>query len=72
MPDRGAGCGEKPLRMVDALHGVKPGLGNGVKLRGQAVDLLDVKDGVAFQERDIPLRSSPVSSSVCVRVTVEA
>jgi hypothetical protein len=55
MPDRGSRCGKERFRPFDPLHRIKPGLGDRVELRRQAVDLLDVKDGVAFHERDIPL-----------------
>ena len=54
MPDIGGSRGKELLRMVDALDGVKLRLGNGIEMRRQALDLLDVEDGVAFHEREYP------------------
>ena len=44
--------GEKPLGAVDAFDGVNAGRGFGVIVFGQAVDLLDIKDRVALEERN--------------------
>ena len=55
MPDGRAGGGKKPLGVFDALNRVKPLRCRCEIVRGQAVDLLDVKNRVAFQKRNIPL-----------------
>jgi hypothetical protein len=52
MPDRRSGAGEKALGAVDAFDGVKAWHGFGVVVFGQAVDLLDIKDRVALEERN--------------------
>ena len=52
MLDIDAGRREECLGAVDPLHGIKPGFDLGVILRGQAFNLLDIKNGVAAHERD--------------------
>ena len=47
-----AGRGEELFRVRDALHGLAARRGLRVVVLGQAVDLLDVKNGVALHERD--------------------
>ena len=51
--------GKEPLRPVDPLHGIEHGRCGRMEVRGQAVDLLDVEDGIALHERDFPLQLLP-------------
>ena len=51
MPDIGTGRGKERFRAFDPLDWVKLGFGHGVIMLGQALDLFDVKGGVAFHER---------------------
>ena len=48
MPDGRADGGKKPLGVVDALHGIKARRCRCEKMGGQSVNLLGVKNGVAF------------------------
>src|SRR6202035_4703626 len=55
LSDGGACRGKEPFRTLDALHGLGAWRGLRVIVFGQAVYLLDVKDGVALHERDSAL-----------------
>ena len=55
MADVGAGRGEERFGVLDARDRLEARRGLRVVVRGQAVDLLDVEDGVALQERDLAL-----------------
>ena len=46
------GGGKEAFRALNALHRVKPWLGNGMEMRGQSFDLLDIEHGIGFEERD--------------------
>ncbi len=47
-----AGGGKEGVGGLDPLHGIKGRFGQFVELCGQTLHLLDIEDGVAFQERD--------------------
>jgi len=51
--DLDADVGEERLGVIEALRAVGPGLGPGVVMRGQVLDLLDVEDAVRLHERDV-------------------
>ena len=55
MPDGRPGRGKETLGVLDALHGVELRRCRGGEVRGQAVDLLDIENRVAFEERNIAL-----------------
>jgi hypothetical protein len=46
---------EELIRARDTLHGIKKRRGRRIEPRGQSFHLLDIEDGVAFQEGNIPL-----------------
>ena len=50
VPDGSPGRRKESLRAFDPLHGLAARRRLGVVVLGQAVDLLDVKDGVALHE----------------------
>ena len=50
-----AGGGKEFFGMIDPLFAVDDRLGLRIEMLGQAFDLLDVKDAVAFHERDFAL-----------------
>ena len=52
MADIGSCRGKERLGALDALHRIKPRLGQRMEMRGQAFDLLDIEHGIGFQERD--------------------
>ena len=72
MPDDGAGCDREPLGTVDALQPGRQRRGRGPVAVRQAVDLVGVEDGIAFQERISRSLSSPVASSVSLRLKLDA
>ena len=53
--DAGTRGGEERFGAVDAWHGIEPGFGLGVILRGQAFHLFDVEHGVSLHEGNIAL-----------------
>ena len=55
MPDGGPCRGKERFGPIDALHWIKPRLRPRIKALGQAVDLVDAKDGVALEERNLAL-----------------
>ena len=59
MPDGGLRAGEELVGPIDAGQGIEPWCGLGVVMIRQAVNLLYVKHGVAFQVRDFVLNVLP-------------
>jgi hypothetical protein len=55
MADRCPDRGEEPVGVSDAVQRIKLRLDGRVVVRRQALDLLDVEDGVGLQERDLAL-----------------
>ena len=53
--DVGAGCAKEELRVLDAGDRIKARRRLRVVVIGQPVDLLDVEDRVALEERDLAL-----------------
>ena len=55
MPDDRAGVGEEAIGLLDALDRIEDRRRPVMIMVGQAVDLLDVEDGVGLEERDFPI-----------------
>src|SRR3546814_20688426 len=48
-------CGKEAFGLFNALLGIQPRRMRGGIVRRKPLDLLDVEDGIAFEERNIPL-----------------
>jgi hypothetical protein len=68
--DGGAGCGEELFRMGDALYDLAAWFRLRIEPLRQALDLLDVKDGVPLHEGDAPGCDTRYSAGVAGQLLV--